>query len=182
MPNATGTHAHFTRSAPSGITHVIDRRRRDHRRVRTPQAGRDDALADEAVGDAFADLDDRPRALVADDVRIGRHLATGAVQRVAALDADRADLDQHAARDSPPDRGRPRNAALPEHRSRSRRLLSWLRHLSLRASRNIRRRPARAANPARPSAGRRPWPAGGRGGRRSPTCTRRHRGSGCTRR
>ena len=23
MPNATGTHAHLTRSAPSGITHVI---------------------------------------------------------------------------------------------------------------------------------------------------------------
>ena len=23
VPNATGTHAHFTRSAPSGITHVI---------------------------------------------------------------------------------------------------------------------------------------------------------------
>ena len=74
------------------------RRRGDHRRVRTPEAGRDDALADEPVGDTFADFDDRSRALVADDVRVRGHLAAGAVQRVAALDADRADLDQDAAR------------------------------------------------------------------------------------
>ena len=98
VPNATGTQAHLTMSPPSGIGHVMIDRGRELLRVRTPETGRDDALPDGAIGDAFADLADRPRALVADDVRRRRHLAAGAVQRVAALDADRFDVDQHGAR------------------------------------------------------------------------------------
>src|SRR5262249_819639 len=35
---------------------------------------------------------------VTDDVGHGGHLAAGPVQRVAALDADRLDVDEHAAR------------------------------------------------------------------------------------
>ena len=46
-----------------------DRGHDDELGVRTPQHRRDDALADVPVGDAFADLADRARALVADDVR-----------------------------------------------------------------------------------------------------------------
>ena len=60
--------------------------------VRSPEVGAHDALTDLAIGHALADLDDRARALVADDVRHRRHLAAGAVERVAALDADRLDL------------------------------------------------------------------------------------------
>ena len=83
---------------------AVGYRPRDHRGhghalgVRAPEVRADDALADLAIGDALADLDDRARALVADDVRHGGHLAAGPVQRVAALDADRLDLDDDPAR------------------------------------------------------------------------------------
>ena len=74
-----------------------DRRDRDQLGVRTPEHRRDDALADVTIGHVGADLADRARALVADDVRRHRQHAAGAVQRVAAFDADRLDLDQDAA-------------------------------------------------------------------------------------
>ena len=66
-------------------------------RVRAREVGAHDPLPDRAVGDAFADLADRARALVADDVRRRGHLATRTVERVAALDADRLDRDDHTA-------------------------------------------------------------------------------------
>src|SRR6185295_81367 len=57
----------------------------------------DDALAHLAIGDALTDRADHAGALIADDVRSRRHDTPGAVQRVAALDADRADVDEDAA-------------------------------------------------------------------------------------
>src|SRR5438445_370717 len=49
------------------------------------------------VDDPLADLADRPGALVTDDVGLRRHLAAGAVEGVAAFDADGFDVDHHAA-------------------------------------------------------------------------------------
>src|SRR5665811_960642 len=64
--------------------------------IRDRHAG-DDALSDAAFGDLVADLDDRPGALVADDVGRRRHLTAGTVEGVATLDADRLDADHHVA-------------------------------------------------------------------------------------
>ncbi len=74
-----------------------DRRDRDELRVRSPQHRGDDLLTHVPVGDTFAHLADRARALVPDDVRGRRHLAAEPVERVAPLDADRLDADQHHA-------------------------------------------------------------------------------------
>ena len=97
VPNATGTHATATDVGAVGDRPGEDRRDRGELGVRAPEVRRDDPLADVTIGHALADLADRARALVADDVGHGRHLAAGAVERVAALDADRLDLDEHAA-------------------------------------------------------------------------------------
>ena len=96
MPNATGTHAAATMSAPSGIGHVTIVGHRDELGVGTGEHRRDDALADVTIRHVGADLADGARALVADDVRRHRQHAARAVQRVAAFDADRLDFDQHA--------------------------------------------------------------------------------------
>jgi hypothetical protein len=55
-------------------------------------------VADLQVRDFRPDLDDLAGCLVADDVRAARHLAAAAIERVAALDADRLDADDHALR------------------------------------------------------------------------------------
>ena len=73
-------------------------RHRDALGVRAVHHDRDDALADLAIAHAGADREDRPAALVADDVRNLRHLAACAVADVAALDRNRLDPDQHAVR------------------------------------------------------------------------------------
>ena len=64
--------------------------------MRSPEVGRDDALTHVTIGHALPDFANRACALVPDDVGNGRHLAAGAVERVAPLDADRLDLDEHA--------------------------------------------------------------------------------------
>ena len=43
-------------------------------------------------------IPDDARALIADDVRARRHRTAGAIEGIAALDADRADLDEDARR------------------------------------------------------------------------------------
>ncbi len=101
-----------------------DRGRDEERGVRSPQARRDDALPDEAILDAVADLADGSCALVPDDVGSGGHLATRPVEGVAALDADRLDLDEHTARVHLRDRGRPRTGRPRVRRSRNRQLPS----------------------------------------------------------
>ena len=112
-------------SAPSGTGHVTTDGHRDQLRVRARQHRRHDALTDVTVGDAVADLADRARALVADDVRRRRSSSPpAAVQRVAALDADRLDLDRARRRDRTPGRGRPRSGTPRAGRSRSTRRLS----------------------------------------------------------
>ena len=58
---------------------------------------RDDRVADLEVGHAFADLAHDPGSLVADDMRRRRQHSALAMQEVAALDADRLDLDQQTA-------------------------------------------------------------------------------------
>ena len=58
--------------------------------------------------DLGADLDDLAGRLVADDVRARGQRAAPAVQRVAALDADRLDPDDDALGMALLDRGRPR--------------------------------------------------------------------------
>ena len=125
VPNATGTHATAMMSAPSGTGHVTIAGTDVELGVRAPEVRRDDALADVTIGHAVADLADRARALVADDVRNGRHLAARAVERVAALDADRLDLDDARRRRRPPDRRRPRSGTRRADRSRSKRRPSW---------------------------------------------------------
>ena len=67
------------------------------RRVRPGRVQGDDAVADRAVLDAGTDVGDRARREVPDDVRHGRELRPGAVEQVAALDADRLDVDDHVA-------------------------------------------------------------------------------------
>ena len=99
--------------------------------VRAPQHRGDHPLADVSVLDAVAHLTDRPRALVPDDVGGRGHLAAGPVQRVAALDADRLDLDEHPTGVAARGRGRPRSGRPPVRRSRNRQLpsrclLSWI--------------------------------------------------------
>jgi hypothetical protein len=69
---------------------------RAQRGVRAERAHRDHALPDAPVGDLGADLADHAGALVADDVRTRGQFAAGAAEHVAALDADRLHLDQHA--------------------------------------------------------------------------------------
>ena len=54
-------------------------------------------VADRATLDARADREDRARGEVPDDVRDRRRRRRGARQEVPALDADRLDIDQHAA-------------------------------------------------------------------------------------
>src|SRR3989304_6008757 len=51
-----------------------------------------------AVAHVLPHLTDDARALVADDVRARGHLAAGAIEDVAALNADRLHLDEDAAR------------------------------------------------------------------------------------
>src|SRR4051794_41534406 len=55
----------------------------------------DDAVADRARLDAGTDVGDRARREVPDDVRHGPELRPGAMEQVAALDADRFDVDDH---------------------------------------------------------------------------------------
>ena len=68
--------------------------------VRTVGHRDDDALVDDRAGGRrlLADLDDRSRALITDDVLGRGEHAAGAVQHVAAFDADRLDPDQDAGR------------------------------------------------------------------------------------
>ena len=54
-------------------------------------------VADSAVRDPCADLDDGARGEIPDDVRDRARRRPRAVQQVPALDADRLDVDQHAA-------------------------------------------------------------------------------------
>ena len=54
-------------------------------------------VADREVGHSVADLADDAGGLIADDVGRRREHAALAVQQVAALDADRGDLDQQPA-------------------------------------------------------------------------------------
>src|SRR5262245_23516155 len=58
----------------------------------------DHALADLAVSHLLANRANDPRTLIPDDVRPRRHLAAGTMQRVAALDADCADVDEDTGR------------------------------------------------------------------------------------
>ena len=55
-------------------------------------------MADLTVADLLPDGADDAGALIADDVRPRRHLAPRTMERIAALDADRADVDDDAAR------------------------------------------------------------------------------------
>ena len=98
MPNATGiTEASFT-SKPSGIGQAA--------RAGTARSSacEPNALLVATFWPTLrlrhlrADLDDLAGGLVADDVRMGDQRPAGAVQRVAALDADRLDPDHHALR------------------------------------------------------------------------------------
>ena len=124
VPNATGTHATGDDVGAVGHGPGEDRGHRGELGVRAPEVRRDDPLPDVPVGHAGADLADRARALVTDDVRHGRHLAARAVEGVATLDADRLDLDEHAALVARRDRRRLRSGARRADRSRSTRRLS----------------------------------------------------------
>ena len=97
VPNATGTHAADAASSPSGIGQVVIAGNGPLGGVRARHVQGHDPVADRAVLDAGADLDDRARGEVADDVRDRRRRRAGAGQQVAALDADRLDVDQDAA-------------------------------------------------------------------------------------
>ena len=100
---------------PVGHDPRDDRRRGNPFRVRAPQHRAHDPLPGPAVLHVRPDLGDRPRALVPDHVRRRRHLAARAIERVAALDAYRLDVNHDVAR--PAHRGR--HVLVAEHTRRT---------------------------------------------------------------
>ncbi len=66
-------------------------------RVRAGHVQSDHPVADRAVLDSGADLGHRAGGEIADDVRDRRRRRAGPGQQIAALDADRLDVDHHAA-------------------------------------------------------------------------------------
>ena len=78
----------------------VDRLRRHRRQLGVAAVAHrgDDTLADAQPLDRRADRLDRAGGLVPDDVRVRRQQPAGAVQEVAALDADRLDAEDDAAR------------------------------------------------------------------------------------
>jgi hypothetical protein len=65
--------------------------------MRPSRVQRHDPVADRAVLDADADLDDCARGEIPNDVRDRRRWRAGAGEQIPALDADRLDVDQHTA-------------------------------------------------------------------------------------
>jgi hypothetical protein len=66
--------------------------------VRAGRVDADHALADAQLRYLRTDLDDLTRRLIADHVRPAGERGAGAMQQIAALDADRGDADHDAAR------------------------------------------------------------------------------------
>ena len=97
VPNATGMQAAFAGSSPSGTGQVMIAGTTRFCRVRAVGVEGDHLVADGGVLDAGADLDDRAGAEVADDVRGLGRWRRRAGEQIAALDADRLDVQQHAA-------------------------------------------------------------------------------------